>query len=139
MEKSSGVTVQPKCLETFQELKLKKSHKYIIYKISDDLKSIEIEKSADASATYDNFLSDLPAEDCRYAIYDFDFTSPEGPRNKIVFFTWSPDNSKIKAKMIYASSKDALRRQLVGVGSEIQGTDFDEVTHETVLEKVNRK
>jgi len=41
--------------------------------------------------------------------------------------------------MIYASSKDALRRQLVGVGSEIQGTDFAEVAHEAVFEKVNRK
>ncbi|KAI9231996.1 MAG: hypothetical protein BYD32DRAFT_429447 [Podila humilis] len=136
---SSGVTVQSKCLDTFQELKLKKNHKYIIYKISDDLKSIEIEKSSDASATYDDFLGDLPGDDCRYAIYDFDYTIPEGPRNKIVFFTWSPDNSKIKSKMIYASSKDALRRQLVGIGSEIQGTDFDEVTYDVVLEKVNRK
>jgi hypothetical protein len=33
--------------------------------------------------------------------------------------------------MVYASSKDALRRALVGVGSEIQGTDYSEVAKET--------
>lgn len=38
--------------------------------------------------------------------------------------------------MLYASSKDALRKKLVGVGTEIQATDSSEISHETVLEKV---
>ncbi|KAG0029509.1 cofilin [Podila clonocystis] len=136
---SSGVGVNPQCLTAYQDLKLKKIHKYIIYKISADATSIEVAKTSDAQATYSDFLKELPADDCRYAVYDFDYTLPEGPRNKIVFFTWSPDGSKIKPKMIYASSKDALRKQLQGIGSEIQGTDFDEVAEEAVYEKVNRK
>jgi len=43
----------------------------------------------------------------------------------------SPDNARIKFKMMYASSKDALRRSLVGVAAEIQGTDADDVSHGT--------
>jgi cofilin len=43
----------------------------------------------------------------------------------------SPDDAKIKHKMVYASSKDALRRSLVGIAAEIQGTAFDEVAYET--------
>ncbi|KAG0064293.1 cofilin, partial [Podila epicladia] len=121
------------------DLKLKKIHKYIIYKLSEDKTSIEVEKTSEATATYDEFVKELPQNDCRYALYDFDYTLPEGPRNKIVFYTWSPDNAPIRAKMVYASSKDALRKQLQGIGAEIQGTDFDEVTHEVVYEKVNRK
>ncbi len=39
--------------------------------------------------------------------------------------------------MVYASSKDALRRALNGVASEIQGTDFSEVAYETVLDKIS--
>lgn len=42
----------------------------------------------------------------------------------------SPDEAKIKTKMLYASSKDALRRALVGVAIEIQGTDHSEVAYE---------
>ena len=40
--------------------------------------------------------------------------------------------------MLYASSKDALRKALVGIATEIQGTDLSEVSYETVLEKVSR-
>lgn len=32
--------------------------------------------------------------------------------------------------MLYASSKDALRRSLVGIASEIQGTDSSEVAYD---------
>lgn len=48
-----------------------------------------------------------------------------------VCYLRSPDDSKIKAKMLFASSKDALRRSLVGIATEIQGTDYSEVAHET--------
>lgn len=42
----------------------------------------------------------------------------------------SPDNAKIKQKMVFASSRDALRRALVGIAAEVQGTDYSEVAHE---------
>lgn len=50
----------------------------------------------------------------------------------------SPDNAKIKPKMLYASSKDGLRKALNGIAAEIQGTDYDEVAYETVLERIRR-
>lgn len=40
--------------------------------------------------------------------------------------------------MLYASSKDAIRKRLVGVAIEIQGTDLSEVSYEAVLEKASR-
>jgi hypothetical protein len=43
----------------------------------------------------------------------------------------SPDDAKIKEKMLYASSREALRRALVGVAIEIQGTDYSEVAYES--------
>ena len=43
----------------------------------------------------------------------------------------SPDDAKIKQKMLFASSRDALRRSLVGIATEIQGTDYSEVEHDT--------
>ena len=43
----------------------------------------------------------------------------------------SPDEAKIKQKMVFAASRDALRHQLVGISTEIQGTDLSEVAYET--------
>ncbi|KAL1922269.1 uncharacterized protein VTP21DRAFT_9808 [Calcarisporiella thermophila] len=135
---SSGVAVNSECLETFQALKLRKKFKYIVFKLNDTKTEIIVETSVE-QASYDDFVESLPPSECRYAVYDFDFEKPgEGARNKICFYTWSPDSSKIRDKMLYASSKDALRKQLVGIGAEIQGTSFDEVSHEAVLDKVLR-
>jgi len=135
---SSGVTVDPKCLEEYQALKLKKKLKYIIYQLSKDKTQIEVEKTSD-SQSYDDFVADLPATACRWAVYDFEFEQGEGKRNKLCFFAWSPEEAKVKDKMLFASSKDSLRKSLVGIGAEVQGTDFSEVAYETVLEKCTRR
>ncbi|SYW78243.1 probable COF1 - cofilin, actin binding and severing protein [Ustilago bromivora] len=135
---SSGVAVSQECLAQFQELKLGKKIKYIIYTLNQNNTEIVVAK-ASTSSSYDDFIAELPPAECRYAIYDFEYEKgDEGKRNKICFFTWSPDDAKIKQKMVFASSKDALRKALVGISSEIQGTDFSEVSYETVLEKVSR-
>ncbi|KAG8745846.1 cofilin [Ceratobasidium sp. 414] len=134
---SSGVGLNDECLSVFQELKLKKKHTYIIYAMSKDLKEIVVHKTSE-STDYDDFLKDLPEDDCRWAVYDVAYEKDGGKRNKITFFIWSPDNAKIKAKMVYASSKDVLRRSLVGIAAEVQGTEYDEVAWESVFDKVSR-
>ncbi|CAG8551080.1 1846_t:CDS:2 [Racocetra persica] len=144
MSSASGVTASDECMEVFQELKLKKKYKYILYKINDDKDKPEIILDrAKESATYEDFKNVLVnemKEEPRYAIYDFDYEKPgEGQRNKIVFFSWVPDNThNVKLKMLYASSKDAIRKRLVGIAVEVQGTDAEEVDYAAVLEKVTR-
>lgn len=119
-------------------MKLGKALKYIIYKVSDDLKSIEVVKQSE-DADYDNFVKELPSDDCRWAVYDFAYkTADGGDRNKIVFYSWAPEDAKVKSKMLYSSSKEGLRKVLNGLAVEVQGTDFDEVAHDTVLEKIRR-
>jgi cofilin len=100
----------------------------------------------------------LPEAECRWAVYDLAFEKDGGKRTKLAFVMWcvtqllciidlwplksaiffrslrwhrSPDDAKIKNKMLYASSKDALRRSLDGIAVEIQGTSYDEVTYES--------
>ncbi|KAJ1984035.1 cofilin [Dimargaris cristalligena] len=136
---SSGVGVNNACLDAFQQLKAKRSLRYVIFKLSDDKKEIIVDTSSPAATAYDEFVAALPAQDCRYAVYDFEYEKPgEGKRNKICFFVWSPDDAPVRSKMLYASSKDAIRRRLEGIAAEIQATDFSEAAYETVLEKATR-
>ncbi|KAG2211334.1 hypothetical protein INT46_002032, partial [Mucor plumbeus] len=135
---SSGVAVNEECLNLYQDLKIGKKYKYIIFKLSDDNKEIVVEKKAESSE-YDEFLGELPQDEPRYAVYDFDYEKPgEGKRSKITFYSWIPDTSKVRQKMLYASSKDALRRKLVGLAIEMQGTDASEVDYDAVLDKASR-
>jgi cofilin len=143
----SGIGLAEEVTQYFQELKLGKKHAYVLYKISDDNRSIVVEKRGEKDALkkpeaqYEEFVNSLPSDQCRYAIYDFTYDLPngEGTRNKIIFFAWSPDTAKVKNKMIYASSKEALRRALTGVPTEIQGTEFSEINFDAVLEKCGVK
>ncbi|CAE7062803.1 unnamed protein product [Rhizoctonia solani] len=140
---ASGVAVNQDCINQYQALKTKKAGKYITFRISDDLKEIVVDKcGGDSKSTetdsYEAFIKDLPAEEPRWAVYDVKFDKDGGQRNKLTFFSWSPDDAKIKSKMLYASSRDALRRSLDGVAAEIQATDYDEVAWASVLDKVSR-
>ncbi|KAF8628666.1 hypothetical protein AX15_003796 [Amanita polypyramis BW_CC] len=138
LDEASGVGVDSICLETYQHLKLGKKIKYIIFSLNKTNTEITVEKTSE-SKEYDDFLGDLPETECRWAVYDLEFEKEgAGKRNKLVFVSWSPDDAKIKQKMLFASSKDALRRSLVGISVEIQGTDLSEVALEAVLDKANR-
>lgn len=120
-------------------MKLGKKHKFVIFALNDAKTEIVVEHTS-ADGDYDTFLAKLPDAECKYAIYDFEYEigKGEGKRSKIVFYTWSPDNAPVRSKMVYASSKDALRRALNGVSTDIQGTDFSEVDFDAVLEKCSR-
>lgn len=65
-----------------------KKLKYIIFGLSPDNKEIVVMKKSD-SQSYDDFIGDLPAQDCRWAVYDFEFDLEDGGRrNKICFYSW---------------------------------------------------
>eukprot|EP01099_Mayorella_cantabrigiensis_P005850 TRINITY_DN474_c1_g1_i1.p1 TRINITY_DN474_c1_g1~~TRINITY_DN474_c1_g1_i1.p1 ORF type:complete len:141 (-),score=33.69 TRINITY_DN474_c1_g1_i1:123-545(-) len=133
---SSGVAVHQDCITEFNEFKLKNKNRYILFKLSDNLKEVVIEKKAPVDATYAEFVAELPDQDCRYAVYNFEYDSgSDGHRAKIVFIIWAPETAPIKKKMIYASTKDAIKKAFQGLSVEVQGTDKAEVDYEEVLNK----
>lgn len=132
---SSGVAVSDECVSVFMDLKKKRKYRYLVYKI-DGEKQVVLEKTGAPDAPYEEFCALLPEADCRYGIYDHDYTDSEGcQKSKIVFFAWSPDVAKVKSKMIYAASKDAFRKELEGIHFEIQATDASEVDISAIQEK----
>eukprot|EP00127_Corallochytrium_limacisporum_P004803 Clim_evm4s180 gene=Clim_evmTU4s180 len=136
---ASGVAVSQEVLDAFQELKLKHTHKYIVCKLNDTNTEIICEKKSPKEATWDDFVAELPPSDGRYAFYDFDYKTDEGgDRQKVTFIHWAPEDSTIKRKMLYASSKDGLKKQLVGIAKEVQATDASEIEFQAVLEQVSK-
>jgi len=135
---SSGVAVHDEVVTTYEQLKLGHSYRYVFFKLNDNQSQVILDKTAPPSATYEMFVKELPTNDCRYAVFDFEYEQDGGRRNKILFVVWAPDSAKIKSKMLYASSKDAVRKKLVGLGVEIQATDLSEIDKAAVLERVLR-
>merc|ERR1739848_650291 len=87
------------------------AYQFIIFKITDDKKFIEIEKKGTKGASFDEFTKELPDGNCRYGVLDVEIQTKSGATaNKLIFVSWSDDNASIKPKMLYASSKVRSRR-----------------------------
>jgi cofilin len=55
--------------------------------------------------------------------------------NAIVWNLRSPTASRIRAKMLYATSKDGLRRVLDGIHYEVQATDPTEMGFDVIKDR----
>ena len=46
----------------------------------------------------------------------------------------APEDAKVKQKMVYASSKDAIKKKLDGLAKELQATELADLEWEHVVE-----
>ncbi|KAL7922969.1 actin depolymerizing protein [Trichoderma austrokoningii] len=149
----SGAKISPEVSEQFQVLKRSNDRnrilRYIIFKLSDDYSQIEVEH-ADPDSDWDNFREKLinatsknkngtVGKGPRYAVYDFGFQHDNREINKIILISWSPDDAGIHPKMVYAASKEALKRSLEGFAYEIQANDSDDLELESIRVAVAAK
>ena len=135
----SGIGVTDEAVDEYNVMKTKRGkHRFLTYNIDEDAGMVVLrETGAAATATYDDFLDTLPDAECRYCVYDYDYTNDDNCKfNKFVFVMWSPDIAPIKQKMIYASTKEYFKNCLDGISLEIQGTDIAEVDADSMYEKV---
>jgi len=144
LKMASGVAVAQECKNQFDEIKKGKKHRYVIFLIEDE-KMIKVESVGDRDASYDSFFTDLTKageSECRYGLYDFEYehqcqgTTEVSKKQKLFLMSWCPDTARIKKKMLYSSSFDALKKALVGVHKYIQATDAAEASKESVEEKL---
>ena len=99
------VSVAPECVQAFNDLKLKRAYKFVIFKISDDWKEIVVEETS-KEADYEVFRNKLLKAKSknkkgeegiggRYAVYDVEYEAAggAGQRNKIAFLSFVPDDA----------------------------------------------
>ncbi|CAM8973261.1 unnamed protein product [Rhodiola kirilowii] len=135
---ASGMAVNDECKLKFLELKAKRTHRFVIFKIEEKTKEVVVEKLGEPVKTYEDFAACLPENECRYAVYDFDFVTAENcQKSRIFFIAWSPDTARVRSKMIYASSKDRFKRELDGIQVELQATDPTEMGLDVFKSRAN--
>ncbi|CAN1267445.1 Actin-depolymerizing factor 7, partial [Linum perenne] len=84
---ASGMAVHDDCKLKFLELKSKRNYRFIVFKIENQ--QVVVEKLGMANESYADFTASLPSNECRYAVYDFDFTTDENcHKSKIFFIAW---------------------------------------------------
>jgi len=87
-----------------------------VFKIDLESEAIVVDVAGGKKATIDDFKACLPYTDCRFAVYDHEYTTADGrPADKLFFLSWMPHNATPYSKMAYASGKGMLRELLDGV------------------------
>lgn len=141
---ASGVTVADICKTIYEEIKKDKKHRYVIFYIREE-KQIDVEVIGKRDEEYESFLEKLQAggeDDCRYGLYDYEYmhqcqgTTESSKKQKLFLMSWCPESAKVKKKMLYSSSLDALRKALVGVTKTIQANELADATRDVVEEKL---
>ena len=134
---NTGISVADDLISQFNDFKLGRitpKPKYLVYVIAGDEVVVEHVGLDEGENSFNAFTALMPENDCRFAVYDMDFETNDGrPVNKLVLVAWSPDTSKIKAKMVYSGTKDAVKRALQGIGVNVTATDLSELTHEELV------
>ncbi len=62
----------------------------MVFKLSADNQEVVIDKTGAPGAAYSEFVACLPDNDCRYAVYNAEYSTDDGERAKFVFFLWYP-------------------------------------------------
>ena len=96
-----------------------------------------MEKTGDLTSTWDEFVKLLPLNEPRFAVFNYPYTTDEKPPkhpSKLIFIGWSPDNSDVKLKMLYASRKVTFMKQL-DMAKHLKATDLSDVSIDFIFER----
>ncbi|XP_076435139.1 uncharacterized protein LOC143274987 [Babylonia areolata] len=142
---SSGVKLGEKCFEIFNKVKMNsKGHKrrFVVYKITDDLTEIiedECIKCEDNHPQFWELIQRLPDKDARYIVYDYPFKAKSGAdTSKLIQLMWCPEHTPVKHKMVYAASKEVVKKMINEEVPYFQVDCLDDICEADILSKVNK-
>lgn len=131
---SSGVKIHQDCIDAFQKQKIRKQHRYLLYKMDSTYENIILFKTSGPEETYEDFLNSIPETECFYATIDL--PDPNGQTPKLIFLMFTPENAKVKDRMVFASSKDGFVKKLEGVhGKLLQASERSDLDYKLVADQ----
>mgnify|MGYP000872084240 CR=1 FL=1 len=61
----SGIAIADNVRDEFQQLRMKRKYRYVIYKASEDKSSVEVEKCGEREETWEQFQEAMPKNNSR--------------------------------------------------------------------------
>lgn len=113
--------------EEFQNLRMRRKYRYITFKLSDDLATVEVETLGARTETWDDFKEKTTKTGARWIVYDLEFNMPDGRKvSKLCFIVYSPDdNTNAGEKFSVAANKDAIKSKISEVNRDFQINRWD--------------
>ncbi|TEA33078.1 hypothetical protein DBR06_SOUSAS28810008, partial [Sousa chinensis] len=130
---ASSVAVSEGVIKMFNDMKMcklstpeevKKDKKVVLFCLSEDKKNIILEEGkeilvGDVGQTVDDpyatFVKMLLDKACHYVLYEAIYETKESKKEDLVFIFWTPECAPLKSKMMYGSSKDAIKKKMTEI------------------------
>jgi len=137
----AGVKFNESCFKEFQEFIQSRSYNFLVFKLSDNLDEVVVDRKGEHNAKLADIAHSLPADEPRYAVIDiqYDLGKNEGVRSKLIFIMWCPDTATIKHKMVYAATAEGFRRSLPGVQVYMRAESAAELEFSDVMSKFEQR
>ncbi|KAG5191746.1 hypothetical protein JKP88DRAFT_230865 [Tribonema minus] len=101
-------------MKMLKDLKLRRKYRFLVLRIEGG--EVVPDATAPPAAGAPQLEAALPFSDCRYCVYDQDYTTDDGRKtSRLLFISWLPHNATPYAKMAYAHGKTAVRRRMEGL------------------------
>eukprot|EP01102_Stenamoeba_stenopodia_P008085 TRINITY_DN2296_c0_g1_i1.p1 TRINITY_DN2296_c0_g1~~TRINITY_DN2296_c0_g1_i1.p1 ORF type:complete len:318 (+),score=55.34 TRINITY_DN2296_c0_g1_i1:94-1047(+) len=141
MTHSSGISVTNELNDAFSNARVSESVRWIKVQIIDEAlrpvktHPIQGNQEVDWNTTYSELLPKIPT----YILYRLDSKNLQG--YEWVLIAYVPDGSSVRDRMLYASSRDNLKKQLgyTYFVEDLYGSSKDDVTYEAFVEFKNRR
>lgn len=136
---ATGITASSECIQEHNEMRMKKKHGFLIFKINDEKTEIVIDKFGETGSKFADFAKELPPNECRYGVFPLSFEIPgEGIRIKNLFVLWAPETAKVPQKMLYASTAQAFKTQLPDLQATLEVHSPDQLTFDNAVDHVKK-
>uniref|UniRef100_A0A8C2VR86 ADF-H domain-containing protein n=1 Tax=Chinchilla lanigera TaxID=34839 RepID=A0A8C2VR86_CHILA len=138
---NEGVFNDMKVMKYSTQEEIIKQKKAVLFCLSNDKRQITTEEAKQIFVgiigdtredAYTSFVKLLPVNDCQYALYDTTYAMKESKKEDLGFIFWAFKSAPLESKMIYASSKDAIKKKFT-----VNGLD-DIKDRSTLGEKLGR-
>ncbi|KAK2896900.1 hypothetical protein Q8A67_011388 [Cirrhinus molitorella] len=150
---ASGVAISDEVIKHYDLIRVRlhgteegERFKLVVMCLSKDQKSIIVDeenclkvKDVGKTDVFKKVLSKIPTDECCYALYDCSYVNNESVKEDLVFILSAPENASLKSKMVYASSKAALKAKMPGLKFEWQINETSDRELSTLVEKLGGK
>ena len=130
---SCGISPSEEQVKLYNELKINKLHRYLIFGLNKDRNALETFEVGKREDGLKELLSQLPNNDCRFVVYDFEYETSENPprsTQKLLLLCWTPDIAPIKVKVPFTSTKSDIKSNFVGIQKDMQVSDSSQLDFE---------
>jgi cofilin len=132
-----GLTLYDDVVSEFKELKMKNASQYLIYRVSDQLDGILLERKGEKGESYQDMIKNLPSNLPRFVVYDYNLKTADGCEvRKLIYIYYIPDVATIKNKLISNSANKTLQCNLQGIDLTVRAKNLSDLDEQEIVKKI---